>query len=81
MAGEPGYYGLFGAAWSLLVSELVMNLYVLPNSLRIAHDTLPGLLRGLLEVPPGLHPQALMRRPAARGVGSDAALAGYAMIT
>lgn len=56
------YYGLFGAAWSLLVSELVMNLYVLPNSLRIAHDTLPGLLRGLLEIPPGLHPQALMRR-------------------
>ncbi len=56
------YYGLFGAAWSLLVSELVMNLYVLPNSLRIAHDTLPGLLQGMLEVPPAFHPGAVMRR-------------------
>ncbi len=56
------YYGLFGAAWSLLLSELLMNLYVLPNSMRIAHDTLPGLLRGLLEIPPGFHPQAVLRR-------------------
>lgn len=56
------YHGLLGAAWSLLLSELLMNLYVLPNSLRIAHDTLPGLVRGLVEVPPGLHPRALLRR-------------------
>lgn len=56
------HYGLFGAAWSLLVSELLMNLYVLPNTLRVAHDTLPGLLRGMLEVPPAFHPRALMRR-------------------
>lgn len=55
-------YGLYGAAWSLLLSESLMNFYVLPNSLRIAHDTLPGLLRGLLDVPPGLHPRALLRR-------------------
>ncbi len=56
------YYGLFGAAWSLLVSELLMNLYVLPNSLRIAHDALPGFLGGMLDVPPGLHPRTLIRR-------------------
>ena len=34
------YYGLYGAAASLVISELIMNIYVLPNSLRISHDTL-----------------------------------------
>ncbi len=56
------HFGLFGAAWSLLVSELLMNFYVLPNTLRVAHDTLPGLLRGMLEAPPGFQPRALLRR-------------------
>ena len=56
------HYGLFGAAWSLLLSELLMNLYVLPNSLRIAHDAFVPFLGGLLHIPPGLHPRALMRR-------------------
>lgn len=55
-------YGLYGAAASLLVSELLMNLYVLPATLRLAHDTLPAFLRSLLDVPPSLHPQALLRR-------------------
>lgn len=56
------YYGLYGAAASLLLSELLMNLYVLPASLRIAHDTLPAFLRSLLDVPPTIHPRALLRR-------------------
>ena len=56
------HYGLYGAAWSLLLSELLMNLYVLPNSLRIAHDTFPSFLRGMLDIPPALHPRALLRR-------------------
>ena len=55
-------YGLYGAAASLLLSEFLMNFYVLPASLRIAHDTLPEFLRSMLDVPPMLHPQAIMRR-------------------
>lgn len=55
-------YGLYGAAWSLLVSELLMTFYVLPSTLRIAQDTFFGFLRSLLDVPPALHPNALWRR-------------------
>ena len=55
-------FGLFGAAWSLLLSELLMNFYVLPNSLRIAHDALPKFLASLFDVPPGFHPKAILRR-------------------
>lgn len=55
-------YGLYGAAWSLLVSELLMTFYVLPSTLRIADDTFFGFLRSLLDVPPALHPNALWRR-------------------
>ncbi len=54
--------GLYGAAASLLLSELLMNLYVLPATLRIAHDTLPAFARSLLDVPPALQPQAIWRR-------------------
>jgi len=55
-------YGLYGAAASLLVSELIMNLYVLPASLRIAHDTLGGFLTSMLTIPAPLRPEAIMRR-------------------
>ena len=55
-------FGLYGAAASLLLSEGLMNLYVLPTTLRIADDTMPAFLRSLLTVPPALHPQALLRR-------------------
>jgi O-antigen/teichoic acid export membrane protein len=54
--------GLYGAAASLLISEALMNLYVVPASLRIAHDTLPDFLRSMFTIPPSLHPQALFRR-------------------
>lgn len=56
------WYGLYGAAASLLVSELLMNLYVLPASLRVAHDTLPAFLASLLTFPEQLRPAALLRR-------------------
>ena len=56
------FFGLLGAAASLLVSEALMNLYVLPSSLRIAHDTFPAFFRSLFSVPPAFHPSALMRR-------------------
>ncbi len=55
-------FGLYGAAASLLLSEFLMNLYVLPASLRIADDTLPAFLRSLLTLPAALHPRALLRR-------------------
>ncbi len=55
-------YGLYGAAASLLISETVMNLYVVPASLRIAHDTLPAFLASMLHYPPSLRPAALLAR-------------------
>jgi O-antigen/teichoic acid export membrane protein len=54
--------GLYGAAAGLLISEIAMNLYVLPASLRIAHDTLPGFLASLLTYPPSLKPAELWTR-------------------
>ncbi len=56
------YFGLLGAAASLLLSEFLMNLYVLPATLRIAQDTFPAFVRALMQLPPALHPQALLRR-------------------
>lgn len=55
-------YGLYGAAVSLLVSELIMNLYVLPASLSIAKDTFPAFLVGMLHYPPSLKPDVLLAR-------------------
>jgi O-antigen/teichoic acid export membrane protein len=55
-------FGLYGAAASLLISETVMNLYVVPASLRIAHDTLPTFLSSLLHYPPSLRPAVLLAR-------------------
>jgi O-antigen/teichoic acid export membrane protein len=51
--------GLYGAAAALLVSELGMNLYVLPASLRIAQDTFPGFMAGMLHYPQSLKPSAV----------------------
>jgi O-antigen/teichoic acid export membrane protein len=53
-------YGLLGAASSLFVSELVMNLYVVPASLRISRDTLPAFLASMLQYPPSLRPSLLL---------------------
>jgi O-antigen/teichoic acid export membrane protein len=55
-------YGLYGAAASLLISELIMNLYVVPASLRIAHDTLPAFVASLFHYPHSLRPAALLAR-------------------
>jgi O-antigen/teichoic acid export membrane protein len=55
-------YGLYGAAGSLVISELIMNLYVLPASLRIAHDTFPAFLASMFTFPPSLRPRALLAR-------------------
>jgi O-antigen/teichoic acid export membrane protein len=56
------HYGLFAAAASLMVSELVMNLNVLPESLRITQDTFPAFVASMLHFPPSLRPAALLAR-------------------
>jgi O-antigen/teichoic acid export membrane protein len=55
-------YGLFGAAASLLLSELMMDAYVLPSSLKIAHDTWGGFMGAMLHYPNSLRPKALAAR-------------------
>jgi O-antigen/teichoic acid export membrane protein len=55
-------YGLYGAASSLLISEIVMNLYVVPACLNIAHDTLPAFLASMLHFPSFLRPASLLAR-------------------
>jgi len=45
------YLGLLGAAASLLIAEVIMNSYVLPNSLRISHDTYGEFFASFLRVP------------------------------
>jgi O-antigen/teichoic acid export membrane protein len=62
------WYGLWGAAASLLISELAMNLYVLPASLRIARDTFPAFLESMLHYPSSLKPGALLTRMRRRRV-------------
>jgi hypothetical protein len=54
--------GLWGAAASLLIAEIAMNLYVLPASLRIAQDTFPAFMASMLHYPPSLKPAALLAR-------------------
>jgi O-antigen/teichoic acid export membrane protein len=55
-------YGLYGAAASLVLSEVIMNLYVLPASLRLAQDTFPAFLASMFTFPPSLKPAALLGR-------------------
>jgi O-antigen/teichoic acid export membrane protein len=55
-------YGLYGAAASLLINEIVMNLYVVPACLRIAHDTLPDFLASMFHYPASLRPASLLAR-------------------
>ena len=55
-------YGLLGAAASLILSEALMDLYVLPASLRISQDTWPGFLRAMLHIPQTLTPRILLAR-------------------
>jgi O-antigen/teichoic acid export membrane protein len=55
-------YGLYGAAASLLISEIIMNLYVVPACLRIAHDTLPAFLSSMFHFPISLRPASLLAR-------------------
>jgi O-antigen/teichoic acid export membrane protein len=53
-------WGLYGAAASLIISEIVMNLYVVPACLRIARDTLPAFLASLLHYPHSLRPSMVI---------------------
>jgi O-antigen/teichoic acid export membrane protein len=55
-------WGLYGAATALLASEIVMNFYVVPTSVRIAHDTLPAFVSSMFEFPQMLRPDVLLAR-------------------
>jgi O-antigen/teichoic acid export membrane protein len=55
-------YGLYGAAASLILSEAIMNLYVLPNSLRLSQDTFPAFLASMAHWPPSIRPRAMLAR-------------------
>ncbi len=55
-------YGLAGDAASLILSEVIMNLYVLPNSLRLSHDTFPAFLASMAHWPPSIRPGVLLAR-------------------
>ncbi len=55
-------YGLSGAAASLILSEVIMNIYVLPASLKIAQDTFPAFLASMFHYPHMLRPAALLAR-------------------
>jgi len=55
-------YGLLGAAGSLILSEIIMDTYVLPTSLRLSHDTWRGFLGSLWHIPSALRPRALLAR-------------------
>jgi O-antigen/teichoic acid export membrane protein len=54
--------GLLAAAASLIISELIMNMYVLPASLRLADDTWGGFLGAMFAYPQALRPGSLWRR-------------------
>jgi O-antigen/teichoic acid export membrane protein len=55
-------FGLYGAAGSLLVSELVMNLYVLPASLKISQDTFGDFLASMAHWPESARLEVLVGR-------------------
>ncbi|HTH52715.1 MAG TPA: lipopolysaccharide biosynthesis protein [Edaphobacter sp.] len=62
------YFGLIWAAASLLLSEIIMNMYVLPASLQLSHDTFPAFAASMMHYPRSLRPAALvarLRRPSA----------------
>ncbi len=56
------FYGLMGAAGSLVLSEVMMDSYVLPASLRLSQDTWSNFLRALVSVPYALRPHTLLLR-------------------
>ena len=56
------YSGLLAAAASLILSEVIMNTYVLPASLKVAEDTWGGFLGAMFEYPKALRPGELLRR-------------------
>jgi O-antigen/teichoic acid export membrane protein len=55
-------FGLYGAAASLILSEVIMNIYVLPASLRIAQDTFPAFVASMFHYPESLHPRVMLSR-------------------
>ena len=63
-------FGLLGAAASLILSECIMDLYVVPASLRISGDTWGGFLGAMLHTPDALRPRQLLARLRKTGTAS-----------
>ncbi|HEU4636762.1 MAG TPA: lipopolysaccharide biosynthesis protein [Edaphobacter sp.] len=55
------YFGLLWAAASLLLSELVMNTYVLPATLSLSGDTFGAFVASMFHIPKSLKPKALIK--------------------
>ncbi len=55
-------YGLLAAAASLVLSDLIMNVYVLPTSLRVAEDTWGGFMLAMFAYPQSLRPEKVLQR-------------------
>ncbi len=64
-------FGLLGAAASLILSEAIMDVYVLPASLGISGDTWSAFLRAIARFPEAVRPRALLAR--LRKTGTEAA--------
>ena len=64
--------GIYGGAAALLLSELAMNAYVLPASLRIAGDSLGGFVASMFTYPQSLRPGAVWRRVRRAAPGLEA---------
>ena len=60
--GMARAYGLLGAAGALILSELIMDTYVLPASLRISQDTWSGFLASMWHIPDAVRPAAILAR-------------------
>lgn len=55
-------FGLYGAAFSLLLPEIAMNSYVLPWSIRLTHDTMRAFLNSMFTFPDELQPAVLLQK-------------------
>jgi len=56
------HFGLYAAAASLLISEIVMNVYVVPASLRMTDDNWADFTASMFHIPYALRPKALWAR-------------------
>jgi O-antigen/teichoic acid export membrane protein len=56
------YFGLYGAGTSLLLSEVIMSAFVLPNSLTISHDRFSDFMSSIVSIPASVNFRDIWRR-------------------